>query len=51
VSFRPQSNEANARHLWNHGEQWFMFLIDPSLPATNYQAEQVIRPAVVNRKV
>jgi transposase len=25
-----------------------MFLIDPSLPATNYQA---LRPAVVNRKV
>jgi transposase len=51
---RPRSNEANARlarHLWEHAEQWFMFLIDPSLPATNYRAEQAIRPAVVNRKV
>ena len=51
---RPRANEANrllAQHLWDHGEQWFMFLIDPSLPATNYQAEQAIRPAVVNRKV
>ena len=51
---RPRHNEANAqlaRHLWNHGEQWLMFLIDPTLPATNYQAEQAIRPAVVNRKV
>jgi transposase len=51
---RSRSNEANerlARHLYNHGEQWLMFLIDPSLPATNWQAEQAIRPAVVNRKV
>jgi transposase len=51
---RPRANEANAQlaqHLWNHAEQWFMFLIDPSSPATNYQAEQAIRPAVVNRKV
>jgi hypothetical protein len=28
-----------------------MFLIDRSLPATNYRAEQALRPAVVNRKV
>ena len=51
---RPRTNEANARlarHLWGHAEQWLMFLIDPSLPATNYRAEQAIRPAVVNRKV
>ena len=51
---RPRSNEANAQlaqHLWNHGEQWLMFLIDPTVPATNYKAEQAIRPAVVNRKV
>jgi transposase len=51
---RPRANVANAQlaqHLWNHGEQWLMFLIDPSLPATNYQAEQALRPAVVNRKV
>jgi transposase len=51
---RPRANEANAllaQHLGNHAEQWFLFLIDPTLPATNYQAEQAIRPAVVNRKV
>jgi transposase len=51
---RPRANAANAQlaqHLWNHGEQWLMFLSDPSVPATNYQAEQAIRPAVVNRKV
>jgi transposase len=50
----PRANAANdafARHLWDHGEQWFQFLIDPRTPATNYRAEQAIRPAVVNRKV
>jgi transposase len=49
-----QGNDANdtfARHLWAHAEHWFQFLIDPTIPATNYQAEQAIRPAVVNRKV
>ena len=30
---------------------WFWFLIDPRIAATNYRAEQAIRPAVVNRKV
>lgn len=30
---------------------WFWFLIDPTIDATNYRAEQAIRPAVVNRKV
>jgi transposase len=51
---RPRHNAANetfARHLWVHAEHWFAFLTDPSIPATNYQAEQAIRPAVVNRKV
>jgi transposase len=51
---RPRSNAANerlARHLWVHAEHWFQFLADPSIPATNYRAEQAIRPAVVNRKV
>jgi transposase len=50
----PRGNAANNRlaaHLYNHGEQWFMFLIDPTIPATNYRGEQAIRPAVVNRKV
>ncbi len=51
---RPRANAANerlARHLWVHAEQWFAFLVDPSIPATNYRAEQAIRPAVSNRKV
>lgn len=51
---KPRRNAANERlaaHLYGHGEQWFLFLLDPSIPATNYRGEQAIRPAVVNRKV
>lgn len=40
-----------ADHLARHFESWFTFLTDPSVPATNWEAEQAIRPAVVNRKV
>lgn len=43
--------ETLAEHLWNQFESWFTFLSDPAVPATNYLAEQAIRPAVVNRKV
>lgn len=39
------------QHLGRHFEQWFTFLFDPLVEATNWQAEQAIRPAVVNRKV
>jgi transposase len=38
-------------HLERHFESWFTFLTTPELPATNWAAEQAIRPAVVNRKV
>jgi len=51
---RPRANEANqalAQHLSHHAAEWFVFLLDPSVPATNWPAEQAIRPAVVNRKV
>lgn len=44
-------HERLAKHLWKHAEQWFGFLSDPTVEATNWQAEQAIRPAVVNRKV
>jgi transposase len=44
-------HERLAKHLYHHSEQWFGFLTDPTLEATNWQAEQAIRPAVVNRKV
>lgn len=39
------------KHLWRHFEQWFTFLFNPEVEATNWLAEQAIRPAVVNRKV
>jgi transposase len=45
------ANERLAAHLRGHQAQWFLFLIDPTVPATNYRGEQAIRPAVVNRKV
>jgi transposase len=54
LTARPRANAANerlARHLSNHAGDWFMFFIDPSIPATNYLGEQALRPAVVNRKV
>ena len=51
VTQRNAANETFAWHLWTHAEHWFQFLLDPSIPATNYQGEQAIRPAVVNRKV
>jgi transposase len=54
LSKRPRRNAANdtfARHLHNHAAEWFAFLLDPQIPATNWPAEQATRPAVVNRKV
>jgi transposase len=38
-------------HLYKHFESWFTFLADADVAATNWAAEQAIRPAVVNRKV
>ena len=49
--FTHEPNRRLAGHLLNHAMDWFWFLIDPSIDATNYRAEQAIRPAVVNRKV
>lgn len=40
-----------AHHLLKHFEQWFAFVFEPRIEPTNWQAEQAIRPAVVNRKV
>jgi len=54
LSFRPRVNEANerfAKHLYNHTGAWFMFLVDPSIPATNYRGEQALKVPIVNRKV
>ena len=39
-----------ANHLYDHGEQWLLFLIDPAIPATNHRAEQGLKTPIVNRK-
>jgi transposase len=54
LSERPRANEANrifAAHLHNYSHAWFTFLLQPELPATNYQAELALRTPIVNRKV
>src|ERR1700678_1017372 len=48
---RVGANQTLSNHIANHFEEWFLFLTDSSVPASNYEAEQAIRPAVVNRKV
>jgi transposase len=48
---RVPTYQTLADHLWRYAESWFSFLTAPSIPATNWPAEQAIRPAVVNRKV
>ena len=48
---RVPAYQTLADHLWRHAESWFSFLTEPSIPATNWPAEQALRPAVVNRKV
>ena len=49
----PPLEEAErfAKHLANEFPAVFLFLCDPSIDATNWRAEQAIRPAVVTRKV
>jgi transposase len=49
--FRWEPHRRLAKHILKHAMHWFWFLIDPTIDATNYRAEQAIRPAVVNRKV
>ncbi|MCI0746870.1 MAG: IS66 family transposase [Verrucomicrobia subdivision 3 bacterium] len=49
--FTHEPNRKLAKHVLGHALNWFWFLIDPTIDATNWRAEQAIRPAVVNRKV
>ena len=49
--FTNDRNRRLAKHLKKHIWHWFWFLIEPGIEATNWQAEQAIRPGVVNRKV
>lgn len=51
---RPRSNAENerfAKHLNRHAGSWFLFLVDPTIPATNHRAEQALKTPIVNRKV
>jgi transposase len=43
--------ETLSAHLWKHWDEWFTFLSHPEVEPTNWEGEQAIRPAVVNRKV
>lgn len=49
---RPQHrpNQRLLRHLEAERDSVLTFLITPGVEATNWRAEQAIRPAVVNRK-
>jgi transposase len=48
--FTNPSNQRLAQHLIRHQDQLFLFLERKDVEATNWPAEQGIRPAVVNRK-
>jgi transposase len=48
---RSPANRRLANHLWREREAVFTFLYCPGLEATNWRAEQAIRPMVVTRKV
>ena len=50
ADFTAAANLRLARHLINHRDALFLFLQRPDVEATNWPAEQAIRPAVVNRK-
>jgi transposase len=50
-SRRVGANQTLANHIHRHFAEWFLFLTDASVPSSNWEAEQAIRPAVVNRKV
>ncbi len=49
--FTFDPNRRLAGHIRNHVRDWFWFLFDPTIDATNWRAEQAIRPAVLIRKV
>ncbi len=49
--FRLPENERLANHLYKNHDALFTFLDRPGLDATNWRAEQALRPLVVIRKV
>jgi transposase len=40
-----------AKHVANHRDEWLLFLRVPEVPPTNNHAEQMLRPAVITRKI
>ena len=44
------ANERLRKHLSHHLREWFWFLYNPAIEATNWWSEQALHPAVVNRK-
>jgi transposase len=50
---RTMSPELNRldNHIRAHRGEWLVFLHDPEVPPTNNHAEQMLRPAVITRKV
>jgi len=48
---RSPANRRLCNHLWREREAVFTFLYCPGLEATNWRAEQALRPMVVTRKV
>lgn len=53
LAVRPRGKACRTfrNHLYKHRNQLLTFLYEENLEATNWPAEQAIRPAVVNRKV
>jgi transposase len=54
LGVQPQAHDECRKlvnHLLNEAPALFSFLARPDVDATNWRAEQAIRPAVVNRKV
>jgi transposase len=49
--FRNPDNERLANHLYRQKDALFRFLQRPGMDATNWRAEQALRPLVVIRKV
>lgn len=48
---RNEEYRTFAKHLSNHISDWFLFLTDATITATNHRAEQALKTPIVNRKV
>ena len=53
LSQRTRSTDLDRldQHIREHRGEWLTFLHDPEVPPTNNHAEQMLRPAVITRKV